>query len=177
MTVTPLPTDPPTTAGEVETLRGFLDFYRDVLRRKAEGLAAADLDRSLPPSTMTLGGMLKHLALVEETWVSYRLAGREPSEPWASAPWDDDEDWDWHSATADDPAGLRELHDRTVLEVDAILDELCAGPEGLDRLSVREVRGGRVNVRWVLVHLLEEYARHAGHADLLREAVDGATGD
>lgn len=172
-----LPPRPPIAGTEQEVLRGFLDFFRDVLRRKAAGLSAADLDRTLAPSSMTLGGMVKHLAFVEDFWVSYVMAGREPTEPWASAPWGDDEDWDWHSAADDDPADVLALHARTVATCDALLDDLAAGPEGLDRLAVRERSYGLVSLRWVLAHLVQEYARHAGHADLLREAVDGATGD
>lgn len=172
------PPRPPVDGTESEVLRGFLAFFRVVLRRRAEGLSAADLDRTLAPSPMTLGGMLKHLAFVEDYWVSFVLAGREPTEPWASAPWDDDEDWDWHSAAHDAPADVLALHERTAAACDAILDDLAAGPEGLGRLAARETRrGGTVSLRWVLAHLVQEYARHAGHADLLREAIDGTTGD
>ncbi|MCH1868171.1 DinB family protein [Nocardioides sp. CFH 31398] len=176
--MTETPPEPPIAGSEVEVLRGFLDFYRVVLRRKTDGLDAAALDHPLPPSTMTLGGMLKHLAFVEQHWIGYMAAGHDQVEPWASAPWADDEDWDWHSAADDDPDAVRVLHARTVERCDALLDDLVTGPEGLDRLVARTGgHGGRVSLRWVLVHLVEEYARHAGHADLLREAVDGVTGD
>jgi uncharacterized damage-inducible protein DinB len=176
--VTDTPPDPPIAGSEAAVLRGFLDYFRAVLRRKADGLDAADLDRPLAPSTMTLGGMLKHLAFVEQHWIGYVAAGHDQVEPWASAPWEDDEDWDWHSAADDHPDAVRALHARTVEHCDAVLDDLLAAPEGLDRLAARTGRrGGRVSLRWVLVHLVEEYARHAGHADLIREAIDGTTGD
>lgn len=170
-------TDPPLAGDEAATLRGFLDYQRDVIRRKTEGLTQEQLNRTLPPSTMTLGGLLKHLAIVEHSWFSQVFLGLDLAEPWGSVDWDADADWEWHSAAGDTPAYLRGLYDATIAESDRILQAaLAAG--GLDLLSVREARaGGHYSVRWIVVHLIEEYARHAGHADLLREAIDGRTGD
>lgn len=169
-------TDPPPAADEVTTLRAFLQFQRDVLRRKTEGLTADELNRPLAPSTMTLGALLKHCAVVEVDWVTGDLHGRELGEPWASADWEADIDWEWHSAQFDSPEELRAIFDAAVDEADRGIDEgLAAG--GLDLLAQREGRHGRVNLRWILVHLIEEYARHLGHADLLREAIDGSVGD
>lgn len=170
-------TDPPLAGDEVSTLRGFLDYQRDVIRRKTEGLTQEQLNQALPPTTMTLGGLLKHLAIVEHSWFSQVFLGLDLAEPWGGVDWDADVDWDWHSAEADTPEYLRELYEATVADSDRILQgALAAG--GLDLLSVREARGGgRYSLRWILVHLIEEYARHAGHADLLREAIDGSTGD
>ncbi|WP_218974641.1 DUF664 domain-containing protein [Streptomyces sp. NP160] len=165
-------TDPPVAAGEAATLTGFLDFLRETVALKTDGLTTAQLHQGHPPSAMTLGGMLKHLAFVEDYWAGHVLLGRDPGPPWDAAPWDDDPDWDWHSAASDDAAELRHLW-RTAVEgsrADLPLDDL-------DRLSALERRGQRVSVRYVLVHLVEEYARHAGHADLLREALDGTTGE
>ncbi len=169
-------TDPPPAADEVTTLRAFLDFQRDVLRRKTEGLTADELSRALPPSTLTLGGLLKHSALVEVDWVTGFLHGRELGEPWASVDWDADRDWDFHSARFDTPEQLRAIFDAAVGEADRGIDEGLANG-GLDLLAQRTARPGRVNLRWILVHLIEEYARHLGHADLLREAIDGSVGD
>lgn len=165
-------TDPPVAAGEAATLTGFLDFLRDTVALKTDGLSAEQLAAVHPPSSMTLGGMLKHLAFVEDYWVQHVVLGRDPGAPWDAAPWDDDPDWDWHSAAADDGDRLRELWRRAVesSRADLPLDDL-------DSLSVLERHGERVSVRYVLVHLVEEYARHAGHADLLREALDGTTGE
>lgn len=172
---TPLPADPPTNAGERETLVAFLDSFRAVIRRKAEGLDAAQLDRAIAPSTMTLGGMLSHLAFVEDYWFRYHLAGEEPSEPWRSADWAADGDWDWHRAAGMGPAALLAEFDEAVARSRAILE----GMPDLDAAAARPPREGRdpITVRWVLVHMLEELARHAGHADLLRESIDGAVGD
>lgn len=165
-------TDPPVAAGEAATLVGFLDFLRETVALKTAGLDDEQLRRAHPPSAMTLGGMLKHLAFVEDHWVGHVVLGRAPSAPWDTAPWDDDPDWEWRSAATDDAASLRSLWRSTVerCRADLPLDDL-------GRLSAVERHGERVSVRYVLVHLVEEYARHAGHADLLREALDGTTGE
>jgi uncharacterized damage-inducible protein DinB len=170
--------DPPLASGEGETLLAFLDYHRDTLRQKTEGLSAEQLRATLPPSTMTLGGLLKHLALVEDNWFSVVLMGNEDAEPWRDADWDADRDWEWHSAADDSPEELRRLFDEACAASDRILAEVMAD-DGLDRLSVRESRreGGRFSLRWIVVHMIEEYARHNGHADLIRESIDGATGE
>ncbi|WP_372729079.1 DinB family protein [Nocardioides sp.] len=172
--------DPPLAADEVPTLLGFLNFHRDTLRTKTEGLDAEQLATRLAPSTMTLGGMLKHLALVEDYWFTSVLQGRPASEPWDAVDWDADEDWDWNSAAEDTPEQLRDLLDTAIERSDRVMaDALTDG--GLETLSVKErpVRhgGGRFSLRWILVHLIEEYARHNGHADLIRESIDGVTGE
>ncbi len=91
--------EPPYRTDEVGMLRAFLDHYRATIRLQASGLTDDQLDQALAPSDLTLGGMLKHLAFVEDYWFSYNLAAHEPAPPWDSAPWDDDPDWDWHSAS------------------------------------------------------------------------------
>jgi hypothetical protein len=126
---------------------------------------------------MTLGGMLKHLAAVEDDWFSVWLHGREPSAPWASVDWDADPDWDWHSAADDTPSQLFDLWSDTVArsraDVGAAIED-----GGLDRLTQRKWTDGRSpSLRWLLCHMIEEYARHNGHADLLRESIDGQTGE
>lgn len=160
----------PRLAGERETLVAFLDYYRAVVWRKAEGLDAEALNRRLGPSTLTLGGLLKHLAYVEDVWIDYRLAGHEPREPWRSADWDADADWELTSAAGDEPAYLRELYGAAIQRSRAILAEVSD-------LGLPLRRDPDTSARWMLVHLVEEYARHAGHADLLREAIDGRVGD
>ena len=166
--------DPPTHGDERTLLLAFLDYHRETLRQKAGGLDAAQLDTALPPSDMTLGGMVKHLALVENSWLRDRFKGDGLSEPWASTDWDADEDWDWHSARDDSPEQLRTLYDDTVADVDAAL----RGAE-LDTLAAIPHRrtGEHFSLRWILLHLVEEYARHNGHADLIREAIDGEVGE
>lgn len=175
---TPL-TDPPLAGDEAATLRGFLDFQRDVLRRKTEGLDAEQLRRTLPghASTMTLGGLLKHTALVEVDWLVGAFLGEPIGEPWDSVDWDADRDWEWHSAADDSPEYLRTLFDESVAKADAVIDTALTRPEGLDALVAQAGHHGRMSLRWILTHLIEEEARHLGHADLLREAIDGAVGD
>jgi uncharacterized damage-inducible protein DinB len=171
--------DPPLATDEVATLRAFLDYHRDTLRLKTAGLTAEQLSATHPPSTMTLGGMLKHLALVEDNWFSVVLLGNEDAEPWRTVDWDADRDWEWHTAADDDPAWLRGLFDESVVAADRCIDAALADG-GLDRLSARESRhekGQHFSLRWILLHMIEEYARHNGHADLLRESIDGQTGE
>jgi uncharacterized damage-inducible protein DinB len=167
-------TDPPPQGDERTLLLAYLDYHRDTLRLKAGGLDAAQLATALPPSDMTLGGMVKHLALVEHSWIRRVFLGEEYAEPWASVDWAADEDWDWHSARDDSPEQLWALYDATVADVDRAL----AGADP-DTLSARPSRqtGEPYSLRFILLHLVEEYARHNGHADLIRESIDGATGE
>jgi uncharacterized damage-inducible protein DinB len=166
-------TRPPAAADEATTLLAFLDYFRDTLRRQTDGLDAEQLATRLPPSTLTLGALLKHLAHVERHWATYVFAGEAMTEPWASADWDADPDWEMTSAAGDPPEELRRLFDAEVAAADAVyrrvLDEV-----GLDALAVRVRHRKHFSLRWILVHLVEEYARHCGHADLIRESIDGA---
>lgn len=170
--------EPAFSNDEVGMLRGFLDHYRATIRRQASGLTDAQLDQPLPPSDLTLGGMLKHLAFVEDYWLSYNLAAHEPAPPWDTAPWDEDPDWDWHSAAGASYAELDALLVETIARADRCLDEALAADPELDRPVARPrppEKGQTATLRWVLVHMVEEYARHAGHADLIRQSIDGAT--
>ena len=171
-------TDPPLRTDEVATLRAFLDYHRETFRMKCSGLDQAQLAQPLAPSDMTLGGMMKHLALVESSWFHEVFLGLPELEPWASVDWDADRDWEWRTAADDSPEELLRIFNEAVEASDRITDEALAGPDGLDALSVRESRRGHghFSLRWIVVHLIEEYARHNGHADLLRERLDGATG-
>jgi len=170
-------TEPPVAADEVATLLGFLDYQRATFAWKCEGLDAAGLGSSVAASTMTLGGMLKHLALVERSWCSRRLHGRPMGAPWSDVDWSADPDWDWHSAAEDGPDQLRGLWRDAVEHSRADVSEALADG-GLDRLARQGWPDGRTpSLRWILCHLIEEYARHNGHADLIREAVDGSTGE
>ncbi len=173
-------TDPPHAGTEAETLLSFLDYHRDTLRNKTDGLEPAQLDRRLAPSSMTLGGLLKHLAYVEDWWFNQVFAGNPEPEPWASVDWKADHDWEWHSAHGDSPAELRALLGATIATSDRILAEALDTPEGLDSTSSLEhhrLARNEFSLRWIVVHLIEEYARHNGHADLIREAIDGAVGE
>jgi uncharacterized damage-inducible protein DinB len=165
--------DPDLAADECTTLTQFLDYQRATLLLKAEGLDAAQLSTRISTSELTLAGLLKHLALVEDSWIQERFLGLPEVGPWASAPWDQDRDWDFHSAVDDDPEQLRNLYraacERTRTAVAAAsLDDLSRAPR-------RD--GHHPSLRWILLHLLEETSRHNGHADLLREAIDGEVGE
>lgn len=165
-------TDPATTGDEPTLLSGFLDYLRETIAEKTEGLDAAGLAATHPPATMTLGGMLKHLTFVEDYWAGMLTGGRTPA-PWDNAPWDDDPDWDWHSAADDPPEQLRKQWRAAVRRSQAQLPG-----DDLDRLSVQANRSGEhFSARWILIHLVEEYGRHCGHADLIRESIDGAVGE
>ncbi len=170
--------EPPYRTDEVGMLRAFLDHYRATIRLQASGLTDDQLDQALAPSDLTLGGMLKHLAFVEDYWFSYNLAAHEPAPPWDSAPWDDDPDWDWHSASGATHAELDGLLAAAIERSDRYLDEALAADPDLDRRVARPRppgKGETATLRWVLVHMVEEYCRHAGHADLIRQSIDGAT--
>jgi hypothetical protein len=96
--------EPPVAADETATLLGFLDYQRATMAWKTAGLDAAGLRAKVAASSMTLGGMLKHLANVEDYWCSRRLHGRDPQPPWDTADWDADPDWDWHPAAEETPS-------------------------------------------------------------------------
>lgn len=170
--------DPPLAGSEVDTLRAFLAFHRDTFARKTAGLDSRQLATALPPSPMTLGGMMKHLAVVESSWFSQIFGGGSLMAPFDTAPWDEDRDWEWHTAADDDPDELRSLWERAVADADRVTDAALAGTDGLDGLSSRTSDSGEpFSLRWILVHMIEEYARHNGHADLIRESIDGSTGE
>ncbi|MEV0613612.1 DinB family protein [Nonomuraea sp. NPDC050404] len=169
--------EPPVASDELSTLVGYLEFHRATLTWKCAGLDAAGLRATVGASSMTLGGMLKHLAYVEDHWFSHSLHGNEWQPIWNAVDWKADPDWDWHSAAEDSPEELHRLWQDFVSRSRVLLDEALADG-GLDRPARRGWSDGRVpNVRWILVHMIEEYARHNGHADLIRESVDGSTGE
>jgi uncharacterized damage-inducible protein DinB len=169
--------EPPIAADESATLTGFLDFQRATFAWKCAALDAAGLDATVGASSMTLGGMLKHLALVEDHWFGWTLHARDRTPPWDTIDWDADPDWEWRTARDDSPEDLRALYDDCVRRGDAGIDRaLTTG--GLDAESVRTSSDqGAFSLRWILLHMIEEYARHNGQADLIRESVDGMTGE
>jgi uncharacterized damage-inducible protein DinB len=169
--------EPPLAADEVPTLLGFLDYQRATFAWKCSGLRASGLRATVGASSMTLGGMLKHLAYVEDAWCSHRLHGKASAAPWDTVDWAADPDWDWHSAADDSPDELRGLWGAAVERSRTDVAEAIADG-GLDRLAVTVWPDGRSpSLRWILCHLIEEYARHNGHADLIRELVDGSVGE
>jgi uncharacterized damage-inducible protein DinB len=169
--------EPPPAADEPATLLGFLDYQRATMAWKCAELDAAGLRATVGISSMTLGGMLKHLAYVEEWWFSERLLGRDPGPPWNTVDWDADPDWDWHSAAANTPEQLRAIWQDAVARSRSLVAEALADG-GLERLARQPWLDARApRLRWILVHMIEEYGRHNGHADLIRESVDGETGE
>ena len=170
-------TEPPLAGNEIETLRGFLDYQRATLEWKCTGLDSAALTATTAASALTLGGLLKHLAYVEDEWFSRWLPGTERVEPWASVDWETDQDWELTSAADDTPAELMALWRASVARSRRAVDDALA-TAGLDQLARRTWPDGRApSLRWILTHMIEEYARHNGHADVVREAIDGQTGE
>ncbi len=169
--------EPPVAGSEAETLLGALERQRRYLAWKCGGLDSAGLRARLGPSAMTLGGLLKHLALVEDDWFSVKLHGYPPQPPWDSVDWDADRDWEWHSAAADSPAELMSLWQQAVARSRDLVTAALAGG-GLDRPAAFSWPDGRTpSLRRLLIDMTEEYARHVGHADLIRESVDGLVGE
>lgn len=161
----------PRHADERATLRGMLDHHRGTLLQKVAGLDATQLGVTIPPSTMHLAGLVKHLTFVEEWWFGHITLGDELPEPWASVDWDSDPDWEWRTAVDDDPASLVAGY-RAACERSRTIE----ADRDLDAPSALASRGAHASFRWVMLHMIEETARHNGHADLLREVADGTTG-
>jgi dienelactone hydrolase/uncharacterized damage-inducible protein DinB len=168
---------PPTAGDEAATLLGFLDYQRATFAWKCRGLDANGLNTTVGASTMTLGGMMKHLALVEDDWFSVVLHGNKPQPPWDTVDWKADRDWDWHSAADNTPDELFTIWNEAVERSRTMVaDALAEG--GMDRPAWLGWSNGLTpNLRWIVTHMIEEYARHNGHADLIREFVDGETGE
>jgi uncharacterized damage-inducible protein DinB len=171
--------EPPHEAGEAATLIGFLDYQRGTLEWKCRGLSDEQLRVALPPTTMTLGGMLKHMACVEDGWFTEVAAEMPSPEPWASVDWDADPEWEWRTAANDSGDELRGLWAERVGRSRAVVEaQLGVGEDkALSQAHPAWDGQGRVSLRWILTHMIEEYARHNGHADLIRESLDGETGE
>jgi uncharacterized damage-inducible protein DinB len=154
--------------GELETLARYLDGYRDVIVWKLEGLDEEQVRRRLVPSLTSLLGIVKHLAFVERYWFQRVIAGRDVSIPWL----DDDgwEDAQWHLSDEETIAEVVGLYETEIAESRRIHSALD------DPDLLVNVDGDPVSVRRILIHMVEEVARHAGHADILRELIDGTTG-
>jgi hypothetical protein len=157
-----------TAAGERELLEGFLEYHRRVVGEKLSGLSEEDARRRLVPSLTTPIGLVKHAAAVERNWFQHQLAGRPRDQIAGNSRGDD--------------ASFEVAADETVAGVVAEYEESCAQARQiaagftLDH-TVPHERLERVSLRWIYVHIIREHARHIGHADILREQIDGATGD
>jgi hypothetical protein len=169
MCMTDQRTDPPLEADELTTLAAFLDFNRATLALKCDGLTDDQLrERAVPPSNLSLLGIVRHMADVERNWFRPVLAGEEMQTLFAPG-------MDWEAA-------FSEVATADVAEAFGAWEAECGNSRALVAaapvLETRGLRGGEwFSLRWVLTHMIEEYARHNGHADLLRERIDGATGE
>jgi Protein of unknown function (DUF664) len=165
-------TDPPLVAQEQQMLGAFLDFYRDTLALKCDGLTGDQLrERAVPPSSMSLLGLVRHMAEGEHQWFTLVL-GREREEQ-APYPYytDDNPDADFDDV---DVAGVAEAFETWRAKCADERARVAAAPS-LDATGTQD--GKEFSLRWIMIHMIEEYARHCGHADLLRERIDGAVGD
>ena len=165
------------TAGEVEMLLFMLERARAQFAWKVGGLDADALRRPHPPSAMTLGGLIKHVAFCEDRRISEFVTDTPMVGPWRQEDFDADPEWDWHSAAADSPEELYALFRRVVEHSRAAWSEALAGGDLGQPSKFVLGSGERVNLRRVLVDQIEHYLRHTGHADLFREAVDGLVGE
>jgi hypothetical protein len=163
--------DPPVAGDEAATLLGFLERQRATFAWKCGGLDAAGLRATLGSSAMTLGGLLKHLARFEDDMAAEWLHGRAPLPPWDAVDWAADPAWDWRTAAEESPEQLYARWRDAVARSRALFAEALAegGP-------ARRGSGELPSLRYILLNMIEEYARHNGHADLIRESVDGLVG-
>jgi hypothetical protein len=162
-------------ADEAAVLHSFLEYYRSVFLRKTDGLTEEQVRIAIEPSELTILGLVRHMAEVERGWFRRRIAGHLDQGMLYCA--GADPDGDFHPADSDTlAAALAALRDE--------IEFARRASHGLDPSScaigippAQRIPGWQPNVRWVMVHMIEEYARHCGHADLIREAIDGTTGD
>jgi hypothetical protein len=150
-------------------LDAWLDFYRATVLEKCDGLKAAQLkERPVGSSSLSLLGIVRHMTFVEQIWFENRFAGRDTT--------------DYYKTESDRDSDFNDLDDTAVENVFVLYGqatdvsrEVAAGHD-LDEMVKKVSRGRDVDLRWILIHMIEEYARHCGHADLIRELIDGATG-
>jgi uncharacterized damage-inducible protein DinB len=160
--------EPPLVAGEREMLGAWLDFHRATLAVKCEGLSEGQLrERAVPPSSLSLLGLVRHMAEGEHQWFAMVLGGEETPYPYYT---DDNPDADTNEV---DTAEVAEAFATWRAECAAARERVAAAPS----LDVTGAQDGReFSLRWIMVHMIEEYARHNGHADLLRQRIDGVVG-
>lgn len=167
--------EPPVAGSEVDTLLGSLERQRATLVWKCSGLEAPGMRATVGASSITLGGLLKHLAIVEDVYFSSRLLGRDMRSLWPSADVDDP-DWEWHSAAIDPPEELLGMWRDAVARSRAATTQVLADGD-VGQLAQFTPWDDPPSLRRILIDLVEEYARHVGHADLIRESIDGLTGE
>ncbi|MHB8438987.1 MAG: mycothiol transferase [Acidimicrobiales bacterium] len=169
--------EPPLAGTEAEHLVGALDRLRITFRWKADGLDATGLQTRIGASALTIGGLLKHLARVEDEISTLKLTGEPMGPPWDAVGWGGDDDLEFESAALDTPEQLYALWDGAVARSRARFAAAleAGGPDQLVHMGTPD--GRRASLRRLLCDVIEEYGRHTGHADLLREAVDGVVGE
>jgi hypothetical protein len=154
---------------ERDQLESWLDFYRGTLLDKCDGLTADQLkERPLATSKLSLLGMVRHMTFVEQTWFEVTFAGRDVVEYYKLADDRDSDFSDLDSASVEDVFNL--------FAVSVVVSREVAYGHALEEMAVKPRRGLDVDLRWIFIHMIEEYARHCGHVDILRELIDGATG-
>jgi hypothetical protein len=160
----------PRTGDEREMLRSFLEYFRSVLTRKVHGLTTEQAQLVVAPSDLHLHGLVRHMAYVEQYWFANLFVGVDEAHHWDDPT---DADRDFHPLPEDSLADdlLVFQHELTRSR----RTELAAA--SLDQIAVRQRQDEPVSLRWIMIHMIEEYARHCGHADYLRQAIDGVTGD
>jgi uncharacterized damage-inducible protein DinB len=164
----------PAVTSEQDALAQYLDYQRETVLLKTEGLTKEQLGQRIPTSSLTLAGILYHLALVEESWFEEGFSGLQSREDWRDADWKADPDWEFHAALEKEPDWLRCRYRDAINRS----RQVTALADSLDDLSLTgKFHGQPYTLRWMILHVIEETARHAGHADLLREAIDGTVGE
>lgn len=169
--------EPPIAGNEVDTLLGSLERQRATLAWKCRGLDADGMRTSVGVSAITLGGLLKHLAGAERVKFRTMFLGEDPGPPWNALDWDADPDWPWRTAADDSPDELMTMWCEAVAGSRTIVDRAVAA-QGLDHpAAFTTPEGESPSLRRLIIDMIEEYARHTGHADLIRETVDGLVGE
>jgi hypothetical protein len=177
MTSSDFPWEPPTAGSELEHLFGALDRLRTTFRWKADGLDDTGLRVTIGASTLTIGSLLKHLAFVEAFYARLKVAGESPGAPWETVDWEANPSWDFTSAADNSAEELYALYDGAVARAREIYRAAVADG-GLDQIvHIDDDAGRHASLRRLIFDLVEEYGRHTGHADMLREAVDGRVGE
>jgi Protein of unknown function (DUF664) len=177
MAETTTPWEPPLAGSEAEQLFGALERLRATFRWKADDLDVAGLNTTIGASRLTLGGLLKHLAAGEDYVSTVKLAGEPIGDPWTDNGWDADDAWEFASAAHDSPEHLYARYDGAVARNRARVARALADG-GLDAtVHAASDEGVHASLRRLVCDQIEEYGRHTGHADLLREAVDGRVGE
>ena len=172
----PGPVGLPEAGTEIETLLGALDRNRATFEWKCGGLDAAGMRATVGASTLTLAGLVKHMALVEDYYFTSQLLGQDLPEPWARVDFDADPEWEMRTALDESPEELLNVWNSAVTRSRSAVAEALSHSD-LDQRARKSDWAEPPNLRRLLVDMIEEYARHTGHADLIRESVDGLVGE